>query len=151
MRTVLRRVVLAAFFTVTREARAQHTTTNWCGSTDTYARSIREYVKHLVSSADSADVADRTLYKLQTASETDVDLVTDNAVCQQAASALALQKDSSGATPPVPVYVVRAGTSRFVVWRADDETGASATSNVSEFTYFYIFDSRFTRLSGFAS
>lgn len=131
--------LLMAFF-ASAHARGGNESTA-CMPPSGYADDFRSYIVTLATSTDSVDQAVRTSNDIPAISDTtQIAFVTDSTVCATAAAAHAQAAQQSGA--PLPVYVLRVGPTRYIVFN-----GQSA----GEFFTYYVFDDRFSLLSSFAT
>jgi len=81
-----------------------------------------DYMTRLVTAVDSIHNATRVAYQLPLLSPSEVSLVTDEAICTQAANAYAQNALDTPITP-VAVYVIRVGSTRYLVWNPDVKGG----------------------------
>lgn len=111
-----------------------------CWSPPVFGPQLVSYVSGLVTRNDTTTVRVRQASFLLPSTADSVAVVTDEAVCQQAAAAVATRR---GLPSPVSqVMVVRAGSQRYVVM--DGSRGGSYFLN-------YVFDGAFTFLGGFTT
>lgn len=100
---------------------------------------VQKQFVRLVTATDSITVHTRTVLQLPAAQSSDVVVVTDTTLCQSAASALTAVTASDPNPTIWPVWVLKIGTSRYVVFSPDyDQSG--------EFSDYYIFDTSFNFL-----
>jgi hypothetical protein len=112
-----------------------------CMPPSAFADGFRSYVVELTTSSDSVQQLVRTGADLPVVTDTSqIVFVNDSAVCARAAAAHAIAAQQAGT--PLPVYVLRVSTTRYVVFNG---------SSAGEFLAYYIFDQNFTLLSSLAS
>jgi len=100
------------------------------------------YMAKLVTASDSRSDLARQRYGLPLLPSAAVSLVTDEAICEQAAQAYAAHALAEPIAP-VPVYVVRVGETRYYVWSPDVKGG--------EFVSHVILTNAFVYVAGFGA
>ena len=101
-----------------------------------------EKLTTIVTASDSRTVTLRSQLQLLAANASDVVVVTDSATCQAAATAIAKASTTDPNPPEYPVFVIKIGTSRYVVFGPDYTVG--------DFFAYKIFDGSFIYLAGLA-
>src|SRR3712207_4538883 len=76
-----------------------------CRAGDTYALNLLSYMTELATATDAEGVAQRRAFGLAPTPASAVSLVTDSAVCAQAAEALRRETDPEGSAPRERVTV----------------------------------------------
>lgn len=141
MKSIIFAVLVIAAFATRVPAAGLRTPLTACMPASGFADGFRSYVVQLTMSSDSVDQALRVKAQLPAIADTaQILFITDSAVCTQAAAAHALAEQQSG--DPRPVYVLKVGRTRYVVFN-----GAPA----GEFLSYYIFDENFALLDALAT
>jgi hypothetical protein len=105
---------------------------------------VRQQMVKLVTATDARTMALRDSLQLPSAQASDVVVVTDSTICHSAATAIA-HTTSSDPTPTIyPAWVLKIGTSRYVVFAPEYDLSG-------EFSDYVIFDDRFAYLSTLVS
>jgi hypothetical protein len=96
----------------------------------------------IVTASDSRTVTLRNQLQLFAANASEVVVVNDSATCQAAATAIAKASTTDPSPRVYPVFVIKIGKSRYVVFGPDYTVG--------EFFAYKIFDASFRSLAGLA-
>jgi len=99
-----------------------------------------DYITRLVTAVDSIHNVTRVGYGLPLLSASEVSLVTDEAICTQAANTYA-QNALDIPFTPIAVYVIRVGPTRYLVWNNNVKGG--------HYVAMVIFSNTFSFVAGF--
>ena len=97
----------------------------------------------IITASDSGAVTLRSRLHLSTGTANEVVVVADSATCQAAATAMARASSTDPNQVEYPVFVLKIGTSRYVVFGPDYTVG--------EFFAYQIFDDSFNHLASLAN
>jgi hypothetical protein len=105
-----------------------------CASSWSYSEAFRDQIVSIVTATDTGTVRIRQGFGLPAAADTAVVFETDSTACAQAAGAFNAELARYGGTPGA-VWVLRVGTTRFIVFDHRQKTG--------EFYDHMVFDENF--------
>lgn len=143
----MRMLLLLAIITATNAADvATLDAQTQCRAADEETQGRISSLTEMMTSTDSRWINTREAYQLPVVADTAIQVVTDSAVCAQAATAYNAALPEAARINGRSVYVVRVGTTRYVVWDV-----ASADDLEDEFEIVVVLDSSFTVLGKFAS
>lgn len=103
-------------------------------------------VKKMMISSDSRWTATRTAYNLPIVNDTAIVVVADSATCASAASAYNGALPSAARVSGRSVYVIRVGSTRYVVWDISSVDGLD-----DEHEVVVVLDSSYNVLGSFAT
>lgn len=117
-----------------------------CMASDSSSSAEIVALKRMMTSTDTRWTSTRDAYSLPVVSDTAIVLISDTSLCGQAADAYNAALPAALQVSNRSVYVIRVGSSRYVVW--DPQT---ANSSASEFQVLMVLDQTFAVLAKFAT
>jgi len=117
-----------------------------CRSADDEAAMRTAALRRMLTSSESRWVATRNAYQLPAPPDTAISVVADSATCHAASRAHNAALPLEARVSNRPVYVVKVGSSRYVVWDRRASDGLA-----DEYEIVVVFDAAWSPLEKFAT